>query len=63
MNWAYVGGGGGYNQISINKGSAINPIDVILLKSTIHDQFLNSYSTQFSTVKICYISNLDNCEY
>ena len=38
-------------KISTNKGSAIDPIDTILLKLTIHDNLLNSYCTQFSTVR------------
>ena len=33
-------------QIRINKVSEIDPIDQILLPSTIHNHFLNSYFTQ-----------------
>ena len=34
-------------QIRINKGSKIRRIDQILLPSTIHNNFLNSYFTQW----------------
>ena len=50
-------------QICINNDSEIDPIDTIMLKSTIHNQFLNSYCTQFSTVKICHVRNLVSCEF
>ena len=50
-------------QIRISKGSEIDPINQILLLSTLHDHFVNSYFTQFSTIKICHISKLTSCNF
>ena len=43
-------------------GAATDTIDVIMLNSTIHDHFLNSYCTQSKTVKIFHVMNLASCE-
>ena len=48
---------------SINKGSVIRSIDQILPPSTIHYHSLNSYFTQYSTIKIFRVSILSSCEF
>ena len=48
-------------QIRINKGPATDPLDVIILKSTIHGSPVNSYFTQRQTVKICLLRKLSSC--
>ena len=50
-------------QISIKKGSETDHIDAILLKSTIHDQFLNSYCAQFERFTVCHVNNQAKCEF
>ena len=42
----------------INKGSEIDPIYQIMLQSTRHGHFLNSYFAQLPTVKTCHVKNL-----
>ena len=50
-------------QIRVDKGSATDPIYVILLQSTIHGHFINSYCTQLKTFKIFHVRNQSNCEF
>ena len=52
-----------YPKISINKCSEIGPIDQIMLHSTIHNQFLNSYFSQLSTEKNCHVSNIESSKF